>query len=52
MIGQLTYNVTFEDGDKEFYLTSRHEMSVDDRVEANFKNSGRLAKGKIDYKSE
>jgi len=57
--GQLTYNVTFEDGDKEFNLTSRHvrvrsdeEMSVDDRVEANFKNSGRLAKGKIDYKSE
>lgn len=53
------YNITFEDGDKEFNLTAKdvrvrreQSFSVGEEVEANYKNTGRLSKGKIEYVSE
>ncbi|KAG8456897.1 hypothetical protein KFE25_012687 [Diacronema lutheri] len=56
---QLTYNVIFEDGDREPNLTAADvrvravaTFAVDERVEVNFKNTGRLALAKVVFVSE
>lgn len=51
--GHITYNVVFEDGDKELNLSSTHvkkrekRFKVGDRVEVNYKSSGKLVPGEI-----